>query len=75
MENNRNKNTIDNLRKENRMLRHNNELMIKRDVAILRAISDMRNYAKEQQYSSVINLQNKMRKTLAELDEQLESLN
>lgn len=67
--------TIDNLRKENRILRHNNELLIKRDVAILRAISDMRNYAKEQQYSSVVNMQNKMRKTLAELDEQLESLN
>lgn len=67
--------TIDNLRKENRILRHNNELLVKRDVAILRAISDMRNYAKEQQYSSVINLQNKMRKTLADLDTRLESLN
>ena len=69
------KETINNLRKENRILRHNNELLIKRDVAILRAISEMRNYAKEQQYSSVINLQNKMRKTLADLDTRLESLN
>ena len=71
----KNRETIENLRKENRLLRHNVEYMAKKDIALLRAVSDIRKVAKEQTYNSTINLQNKMKKTLAELDEQLESLN
>lgn len=69
----RTKETIDNLRKENKRLRHNNELLIRKDVELLRAISDFRELAKEQQYNSTVNMQNKIKKTLACLDRKLES--
>jgi len=70
----KNKELITNLQKDNRILRHNNELLVKKDVALLRALSEFKGYTQEQQYGSIDNLLNKMRKTLVDLEKQLESL-
>lgn len=66
---------IENYKKENRRLRKNNELLGEQNVKLLKFRTTIIKLAKEQTYNSTINLQNKMKKTLAELDEQLESLN
>lgn len=70
----KNKKLITNLKKDNRILKHNNELLVKKDIVLLRAMSEFKGYTKEQQYGSIDNLLNKMRKTLADLEKQLESL-
>ena len=62
------------IKRENRMLKHNNQILVEKNNLLIKTIMKISDETRKQQFGSVTNFQNKIRKTLADLDTELKSI-